>query len=94
MPGFACVFLTLHIIAGVMEGDSAFCNCWLHNGFVNIGAGEKMSKSLNNYLELEIECPTALDKRAFRYLVVSSHYRSPLTYTKEVMEAAKGAVSR
>ncbi len=79
------------------EGVSGkqFCGCWLHNGFVNIGKDdEKMSKSLGNYLVLQGECPKELDKRAFRYLVVSSHYRSSLAYTKDAVKAAKGAVSR
>ena len=74
-------------------GSKPWCGCWVHNGFVNIGA-EKMSKSLGNFKVLGSACPTALEKRAFRYLVVSSHYRSSLTYTSESLEAAAGAVSR
>jgi len=58
---------------GTEEGRE-FCGCWVHNGFVNMG-DQKMSKSLGNTLTLQSECPTGLEKRAFRYLVVSSHYR-------------------
>ena len=70
-----------------------FCNYWLHNGFVNIG-DEKMSKSKGNFLTLRTACPKSADVRAYRYLVVSSQYRNPLSFTEEAMKAAKGALSR
>jgi cysteinyl-tRNA synthetase len=77
------------------EGASGkkFCSCWLHNGFVNIG-DEKMSKSKGNFLTLRGACPSSMDVRAYRYLVVSSQYRNPLSFTEEAMKAAKGALSR
>ncbi|GMH68603.1 hypothetical protein TrST_g11996 [Triparma strigata] len=78
--------------AGV-DGGEGWCGCWVHNGFVNVG-GEKMSKSLNNFKTLEGSCPTRNMKRAYRWLVVSSHYRGALTYTEESLEAAEGAVKR
>jgi cysteinyl-tRNA synthetase len=71
----------------------AFCNCWLHNGFVNIN-DEKMSKSLGNFLTLRTACPEPLDVRAYRYLVMSSQYRNPLSFTPEVMKAAKKSLKR
>jgi cysteinyl-tRNA synthetase len=70
-----------------------FCNCWVHNGFVNIG-DEKMSKSKGNFLTLRKACPTAEDVRAYRYLVVSSQYRNPLSFTETALGAAKGALKR
>jgi cysteinyl-tRNA synthetase len=70
-----------------------FCSCWLHNGFVNIG-DEKMSKSKGNFLTLRTACPTKDDVRAYRYLVVSSQYRNPLSFTEAAMGAAKGALKR
>ena len=73
--------------------DKPFCNCWLHNGFVNIG-DEKMSKSKGNFLTLRGACPKADDVRAYRYLVVSSQYRNPLSFTEAAMGAAKGALKR
>lgn len=72
---------------------NTFCNCWVHNGFVNIG-DEKMSKSKGNFLTLRGACPTSDDVRAYRYLVVSSQYRNPLCFTKEATGAAKGALKR
>lgn len=70
-----------------------FCNCWIHNGFVNIG-DEKMSKSKGNFLTLRTACPTSDDVRAYRYLVVSSQYRNPLSFTDAALGAAKGALKR
>jgi cysteinyl-tRNA synthetase len=70
-----------------------FCNCWVHNGFVNIG-DEKMSKSKGNFLTLRTACPTSDDVRAYRYLVVSSQYRNPLSFTDTALNAAKGALKR
>lgn len=70
-----------------------FCNCWMHNGFVNIG-DEKMSKSKGNFITLRTACPKSDDIRAYRYLVISSQYRQSLTLSAEAMSAAKGAVNR
>jgi cysteinyl-tRNA synthetase len=70
-----------------------FCNCWIHNGFVNIG-DEKMSKSKGNFFTLRTACPTPDDVRAYRYLVVSSQYRNPLSFTDAALGAAKGALKR
>jgi len=70
-----------------------FCNCWIHNGFVNIG-DEKMSKSKGNFLTLRVACPTSDDVRAYRYLVASSQYRNPLSFTDAALGAAKGALKR
>jgi len=70
-----------------------FCNCWIHNGFVNIG-DEKMSKSMGNFLTLQQACPTRDSIRAYRYLVVSSHYRTALSFTEQAMNAAKNALQR
>lgn len=77
---------------GCMDGRT-FCNCWFHNGFVNLD-NEKMSKSLGNFLTLRTACPSPDDVRAYRYLVVSSQYRNPLAFTPEAMKAAKNAVKR
>ena len=73
--------------------SAPFCNCWIHNGFVNIG-DEKMSKSKGNFLTLRGACPTDEDIRAYRYLVVSSQYRNPLSFTEVALGAAKGALKR
>lgn len=70
-----------------------FCNCWLHNGFVNIN-DEKMSKSLGNFLTLRTACPEPQQVRAYRYLVMTSQYRNPLSFTPEVMAASEKTLNR
>jgi cysteinyl-tRNA synthetase len=77
------------------EGVSGktFCNCWLHNGFVNIN-DEKMSKSLGNFLTLRGACPQSKDVRAYRFLVMSSQYSKQLSFTPEAMSAAKNSLKR
>jgi len=59
-----------------------------------MGGDEKMSKSKGNFLTLRTACPKPDDIRAYRYLVVSSQYRNPLSFTQEAMGAAKGALVR
>ncbi len=69
-----------------------FARYWLHNGTLNIN-GEKMSKSLGNF----ITAREVLDKRpgrAVRYYLLSAQYRHPLNYTEEGMEQAVQAMER
>ena len=53
-----------------------------------------MSKSKGNFLTLRVACPTSDDVRAYRYLVASSQYRNPLSFTDAALGAAKGALKR
>ena len=53
-----------------------------------------MSKSKGNFLTLRTACPTPDDVRAYRYLVVSSQNRNPLSFTDTALGAAKGALKR
>jgi len=77
-------------------GVKPFAKYWLHNGMVQLGE-EKMSKSLGNLITIK----EALDKDKYNYgpdalriFVLNSHYRSPLTYSEEVVEAAKRGAER
>lgn len=70
-----------------------FSRFWVHNGFVNIN-NEKMSKSLGNFRTLRDIAKKADDARAFRYLVVSSQYRSALAFTDQCFKSAKSTVKR
>jgi len=68
-------------------GVKPFVKYWLHNGLVQLG-GDKMSKSLGNLITIK----QALEKYsadAIRVFILNSHYRSPLTYSEEGLEAAK-----
>ena len=64
-------------------------NYWVHNGHLNIG-GEKMSKSLNNFL-LARDILKKYNKNIVRFFLLSAHYRSPLDFTEEnVSNAVSG----
>lgn len=61
-------------------------NYWLHNGMVKI-EGEKMSKSLNNFITIR-ELLEKYEAMAVRLFVLQAHYRKPLDFTDEALEAA------
>ena len=69
-----------------------FVRYWLHNGLMQLGE-EKMSKSLGNLITVK-EALERYSADALRLFVLSSHYRSPLTYTEEGLAAAERAVDR
>jgi cysteinyl-tRNA synthetase len=70
-----------------------FSNYWIHNGFVNIN-DEKMSKSLKNFKTLRDIAVSPFDARAFRFMVVTSQYRSPLNFNPETLKAASNSLKR
>ena len=65
---------------------------WLHNGFLNIDQ-EKMSKSLGNIFTIR-EILAEYDAAALRHYFLSSHYRSPMDFSKEGLEEAGRATDR
>ena len=69
-----------------------FSRHWSHNGLVMVG-GEKMSKSLGNFTSLTNLAETS-DPRAYRLLVLRSHYRSPLEVTTDTIADAERALAR
>jgi len=74
------------------HGGEEFCHYWIHNGFVNVNH-EKMSKSIGNVLlvhDLLAEAPG----EAVRYALLSSHYRSPLDWTDDLLTSAKSSLDR
>jgi len=64
-----------------------FANHWMHNGFVVDAEGEKMSKSLGNVSNL-LDLIDQYDPRAYRMVLLQSHYRSPITITADTLDAA------
>src|SRR5437588_1514539 len=68
-----------------------FARHWVHNGFVEVG-GEKMSKSLGNYLNLTDLLERA-DGRAYRLLILQSHYRSPLEVKGDTIQRAEQSLA-
>jgi cysteinyl-tRNA synthetase len=71
---------------------SVFARHWVHNGFVEVG-GEKMSKSLGNYTSL-VDLLDHTEGRAYRVLVLRSHYRSPLEITPATIADAEAQLER
>ena len=69
-----------------------FARHWAHNGWVMVG-GEKMSKSLSNFTSLT-DLLNHTDARAYRLLVVRSHYRSPIEVTPATIADAERALAR
>jgi cysteinyl-tRNA synthetase len=69
-----------------------FATHWVHNGFVEVG-GEKMSKSLGNFTNL-LDLLEDHDARAYRLLVLRSHYRAPIEVNKETVADAEAALDR
>ena len=69
-----------------------FARHWVHNGWVVVG-GEKMSKSLGNFTSLT-DLLERVDGRAYRLLVLRSHYRSPLEVTPLTTADAAAALER
>ncbi len=64
-----------------------FANHWMHNGFVVDAEGEKMSKSLGNVSNL-LDLIEHYDPRAYRMVLLQSHYRSPVKITQDGIDAA------
>ena len=70
-----------------------FVKYWLHRGFLQIDK-DKMSKSRGNLYTLGEILEKVEDPMAFRYLVLTSHYRKPLNFTFEALESAKRSLDR
>ena len=72
--------------------DKEFAHYWMHNGFLNIN-NVKMSKSLGNFFTVrEIAEKYAL--QVLRFFMLSAHYRSPLNFSAELMEASRNGLER
>jgi cysteinyl-tRNA synthetase len=69
-----------------------FANHWMHNGFVVDAEGEKMSKSLGNVSNL-LDLIELYDPRAYRMVLLQSHYRSPVKITQDNIDAAVKALA-
>ena len=72
--------------------DHRFARLWMHHGMLNV-AGEKMSKSLGNFTTLAAVLD-AWDPRAFRLVVLQTHYRSSMELGDQTMDAASTAIAR
>ncbi|MCK9479343.1 MAG: cysteine--tRNA ligase [Firmicutes bacterium] len=69
-----------------------FANYWLHNGYININ-NRKMSKSLGNFFTVR-EVLGEFSAEVVRFFMLSAHYRSPVNFSKELMEQASAGLER
>lgn len=69
-----------------------FSKYWMHNGYINVD-NVKMSKSLGNFKTVR-EIANVYGYEVIRYFLVSSHYRSPINYSLEIIEQCKSALER
>ncbi len=69
-----------------------FAHYWMHNGYINVD-NRKMSKSLNNFFTVRDVAET-YGYEPIRYLMLSSHYRSPINYSVDIIEQCKAALER
>ena len=69
-----------------------FARYWMHNAFLNID-NRKMSKSLGNFRTVR-EISEQYDLQVLRFFMLNAHYRSPLNFSADLMEAAKNALER
>ena len=69
-----------------------FAHYWMHNGYINVD-NRKMSKSLNNFFTVR-EVAGVYGYEPIRYLMISSHYRSPINYSAEIIEQSRNALDR
>ncbi len=69
-----------------------YVNYWMHNGFINVD-NQKMSKSLNNFFTVR-DIAKEYDLEAVRMFMLSAHYRSPINFSRDQIEAANASLNR
>ncbi|MEN2466638.1 cysteine--tRNA ligase [Ornithinibacillus sp. JPR2-1] len=74
------------------NNGKTFANYWMHNGYININ-NEKMSKSLGNFV-LTRDLLEQHDANVIRFFMLSVHYRNPINFSGELLEAAKNSLER
>jgi cysteinyl-tRNA synthetase len=69
-----------------------FAKYWMHNGFLNVD-NKKMSKSEGNFFTVR-EITQEFDPAVLRFFLISVHYRSPINFSREIIEASKNGLER
>ena len=87
--------IAVHHTNEIAQSEAAtgkkFVNVWLHGEFMLVD-GKKMAKSLGNFYKLQDLVDKGFDPLAFRYLCLSTHYRSQLNFTLEALEKAQNTL--
>ncbi|WP_455646103.1 cysteine--tRNA ligase [Methanosphaera sp.] len=74
------------------SGKSPLVQHWMHTGFLNV-RGEKMSKSLGNFITIK-ELLELFSPEVYRFFVLSTHYRSPIDFSEEILKQAENSLKR
>jgi len=69
-----------------------FSRFWIHNGYINVD-NKKMSKSLNNFFTVR-DVANLYGYEPIRYLMIASHYRSPINYSEDIIKQCQAALDR
>lgn len=69
-----------------------FARYWMHNGFINVD-NKKMSKSKGNFFTLR-EVAEEFPYEVIRFFMLSAHYRSPINFSRELMQSAQNGLER
>jgi cysteinyl-tRNA synthetase len=75
------------------HGNPEFARLWMHNGYLVVN-GEKMSKSLGNFLTVRELLQKGWQGEAIRLLLLGTHYRQPLDFTEAGLEASRARLDR
>ena len=75
-----------------VSGKSPMVRYWLHTGFLNVN-GEKMSKSLHNFITIR-DLLNDWDADTFRFFVLSTHYRSPIDFSKDSLHQSQKSLEK
>ncbi len=72
--------------------DAPFANYWMHNGYINVD-NRKMSKSLGNFFTVR-DVLKEYEGEVVRFFMLSAHYRSPINFSKDLIDSAKSSLER
>ncbi len=75
------------------NASSHYARFWIHNGFLTVN-GEKMSKSLKNFITVRDLLDKNIDGIAIRYLLLATHYRKPFDYNQKTLDDAKKSIEK
>jgi cysteinyl-tRNA synthetase len=73
--------------------NSNYAQFWIHNGFLTVN-GEKMSKSLKNFITVRDLLDKKISGATIRFLLLSSHYRKPLDFSEKALEDAQKSLEK
>lgn len=72
---------------------SHFAHFWIHNGFLTVN-GEKMSKSLKNFITVRDLLDQGISGIVIRYLLLSTHYRKPFDFNQKALDDAQKSIEK